>query len=140
LTKAIRTQDAGGDQAEGLTFDFSKIDLDKLRDEFAKKLQRKPTAIRDIRTLLEQSLADMLAKNPTRMDYQQTVNKNPGTRPGYNRAWRSGFPTPPHEADARKAQTNQRHRGRFGNASRASAATGFSTSRVEAIDEQGGLH
>jgi Domain of unknown function (DUF3387) len=70
VNEAIRTQDTGGDQAESLTFDLSKIDLDKLRDEFAKKVQRKPTAIQDIRTLVEQKLADMLATNPTRMNYQ----------------------------------------------------------------------
>lgn len=70
VNEAIRSQDPGGDQAEGLTFDLSKIDLDKLRDEFAKKIRRKPTAIHDIRTLVEQKLADMLAANPTRMDYQ----------------------------------------------------------------------
>jgi type I restriction enzyme, R subunit len=70
VNEAIRTQDTGGDQAEGLMFDLSKIDLEKLREEFAKKVKRKPTAIQDIRTLVEQKLADMLARNPMRMDYQ----------------------------------------------------------------------
>lgn len=70
VNEAIRTQDPGGDQGVGLMFDLSTIDLDKLRDEFAKRAKHKATAIQDIRTLLEQKLADMLAKNPTRMDYQ----------------------------------------------------------------------
>lgn len=70
VNEAIHTQEAGEDQAEGLTFDLSKVDLDKLRDEFAKKITRKPSVIQDIRTIVEQKLADMLAKNPTRMDYQ----------------------------------------------------------------------
>jgi type I restriction enzyme R subunit len=70
VNEAIRTQAPGDDQAEGLTFDLSKIDLDKLRDEFAKKVQAKATAVQDIRDIVEQRLADMLARNPMRMDYQ----------------------------------------------------------------------
>jgi type I restriction enzyme R subunit len=70
VNEAIRTQAPGTDQTEGLTFDLSKIDLEKLKDEFAKKVSRKATVIQDIRTIVEQKLADMLALNPTRMDYQ----------------------------------------------------------------------
>jgi type I restriction enzyme, R subunit len=57
-------------QAEGLTFDLSQIDLEKLRDEFAKRVRRKATALQDIRDIVEQKLAEMLARNPARMDYQ----------------------------------------------------------------------
>jgi type I restriction enzyme R subunit len=71
VNEAIRTQVPGDDQAEGLTFDLSRIDLDKLRDEFAKKVKRKATALQDIRDILEQKLAEMLARNPSRMDYQR---------------------------------------------------------------------
>ncbi len=67
----IRTQAPGDDQAEGLTLDLSKIDLEKLRDEFGKKVRRKATALQDIRDIVEQKLAEMLARNPSRMDYQQ---------------------------------------------------------------------
>jgi type I restriction enzyme R subunit len=70
VNEAIRTQAPGEDQAEGLTFDLSKIDLDKLRDEFAKKVRRKATALQDIRDIVEQKLADMLARNPMRMNFQ----------------------------------------------------------------------
>jgi type I restriction enzyme R subunit len=70
VNEAIRTQEPGDDQAEGLTFDLSKIDLERLRNEFAKKVKRKASAIQDIRTIIEQKLAEMLARNPTRMDYQ----------------------------------------------------------------------
>ncbi len=70
VNEAIRTQAPGEDQAEGLTFDLSKIDLDKLRDEFSKKVRRKATALQDIRDIVEQKLADMLARNPMRMDFQ----------------------------------------------------------------------
>ncbi len=71
VNEAIRTQGRGDDQAEGLTFDLSQIDLEKLRDEFAKKVTRKATAIQDIREIVEQKLAEMLARNASRMDYQR---------------------------------------------------------------------
>ena len=70
VNDAIQTQIPGEDQAEGLTFDLSQVDLDKLRDEFAKKVRRKATALQDIRELVEKKLADMLARNPARMDFQ----------------------------------------------------------------------
>ena len=71
VNEAIRAQVPGDDQAEGLTFDLSQIDMEKLRDEFAKKVQHKATALQDIREIVEQKLAEMLARNPSRMDYQQ---------------------------------------------------------------------
>jgi type I restriction enzyme R subunit len=71
VNEAIRTQVPGHDQAEGLTFDLSQIDLERLRDEFAKKVRRKATALQDIRDIIEQKLAAMLARNPSRMDYQR---------------------------------------------------------------------
>ena len=71
VNEAIRTQSLGDAQAEGLTFDLSQIDMEKLRDEFAKKVRHKATALQDIRELVEQKLAQMLADNPSRMDYQQ---------------------------------------------------------------------
>jgi type I restriction enzyme R subunit len=71
VNEAIRTQEPGDDQAEGLTFDLSQIDLKKLQDEFGKKARYKATAVEDIREIVEKKLAEMLARNPTRMDYQQ---------------------------------------------------------------------
>ena len=71
VNEAIRTQVPGDDQAEGLTFDLSQIDMDKLRDEFSKKVQHKATALQDVRNIVEQKLAEMLVRNPSRMDYQQ---------------------------------------------------------------------
>jgi len=59
VNEAIRTQAPGDDQAEGLTFDLSQIDLEKLRNEFA-KVPRKATAIQDIRVVLQQKLARCL--------------------------------------------------------------------------------
>jgi type I restriction enzyme R subunit len=69
VNAAIRAHTPGDDQAEGLTFDLSKIDLEKLRGEFAKKVRRKATALQDIREIVEQKLAEMLERNPQRMDY-----------------------------------------------------------------------
>ena len=71
VNEAIRTQAPGDDQAEGLTLDLSLIDMEKLRDEFAKKVRHKATALQDIREVVEQKLAMMLKHNPLRMDYQQ---------------------------------------------------------------------
>ena len=71
VNEAIRTQAPGDDQAEELTLDLSQIDMEKLRDEFAKKVRHKATALQDIREIVEQKLAEMLARNPLRMDYQQ---------------------------------------------------------------------
>jgi type I restriction enzyme R subunit len=71
VNEAIRTQALGEDQSEGLTFDLSRIDLERLREEFAKKVRRKATTIQDIRDIVERKLAEMLARNPTRMDYQR---------------------------------------------------------------------
>ena len=69
VNEAIRAQGVGADHAEGIRVDLSTIDFEKLRDEFAKKVQRKHAALHDIRELVEQKLAQMLAQNPLRMDY-----------------------------------------------------------------------
>jgi len=69
VNEAIRAAEPGEDQAEGLTVDLSRIDFERLRDEFAAKVRRKHTAVADIRDMVEQRLAQMLARNPTRMDY-----------------------------------------------------------------------
>ena len=71
VNEAIRTQAPGDDQAVGLTFDLSQIDMEQLRDEFAKKVRHKATTLQDIREIVEQKLAEMLARNPSRMDYQE---------------------------------------------------------------------
>ncbi len=71
VNEAIRAAEPGEDQAEGLTVDLSRIDFEHLRDEFAAKVRRKHKAVQDIRELVEQRLAQMLARNPTRMDYYQ---------------------------------------------------------------------
>jgi len=70
VNEAISTRTPGEDQVGGVTFDLSQIDLGKLREEFAKRVQRKATVLQDIRDLVEAKLAAMLDQNPLRMDYQ----------------------------------------------------------------------
>jgi len=69
VNEAIRAEAPGDDHAVGKQHDLSQIDLEKLRDEFAKKVKRKATVLQDIFEILEQKLAQMLAANPMRMDY-----------------------------------------------------------------------
>ena len=69
VNEAIRAQAPGVDHAEGLKVDLSQIDFAKLREEFASKVCRKHAALQDIRDVVEGKLAQMLGRNPTRMDY-----------------------------------------------------------------------
>jgi len=69
VNEAIRAQEMGGDHAEGMTVDLSRIDFEKLRDEFAGKVKRKHAALQDIRDVIEKKLARMIEQNPMRMDY-----------------------------------------------------------------------
>jgi len=69
VNEAIETADAGGTEKESKFYDLSAIDLEKLREEFEKKVKRKATALKDIMQVVEEKLAAMLAKNPQRMDY-----------------------------------------------------------------------
>ena len=71
VNQAIASQGAGDDQASALTVDLSQINMEKLRDEFAKKVKRKATVIEDIRQIVEEKLAQMLAANPLRMNYEK---------------------------------------------------------------------
>jgi type I restriction enzyme, R subunit len=43
---------------------LSQIDLERLRDEFATRVRCKATALQDIRDIVEQKLAEMLARIP----------------------------------------------------------------------------
>jgi len=81
VNEAIRAAAPGDDQKESKFFDLSQIDLEKLRDEFAKKCKRKATALQEIRQIVEDKLTQMLARNPQRMDYY----KYSDIVAGYNR-------------------------------------------------------
>lgn len=71
VNQAIASHSPGVDQANGLTVDLSQINMEKLRDEFAKNVKRKATVIEDIRQIVEAKLAQMLAQNPLRMNYEK---------------------------------------------------------------------
>jgi type I restriction enzyme R subunit len=76
VNEAIRTQPADGTEEEPPRyFDLSRIDLEKLRDEFDKKVKRKASVIQDIRQIVEAKLAKMLARNPQRMDYYKKYSE-----------------------------------------------------------------
>jgi type I restriction enzyme R subunit len=69
VNEAVATHQPGGDGSQSVHYDLSTIDLARLRDEFAKKVRRKATALQDIRQIVEDKLALMLQQNPQRMDY-----------------------------------------------------------------------
>jgi type I restriction enzyme R subunit len=54
---------------------LSHIYLEKLRDEFASKVKRKASALQDVRQIVEDQLARMLAQNPLRMDYYRRYSE-----------------------------------------------------------------
>lgn len=59
---------------KGRTWDLSKIDFDKLREEF-KQTVYKNIEIADLRGFLEQKIAQMLAVNKTRSDFAQRLQE-----------------------------------------------------------------
>ncbi len=71
VNQAIATQSPGVDQSKGMTVDLSQIDMERLRDEFGSKVKRKATVIEDIRQIVEDKLAQMLARNPLRMNFEK---------------------------------------------------------------------
>ena len=71
VNEAILTESPGEDQVEEKQYDLSQINLEKLRDEFAKKVKHKATTLQDIRTIIEARLSRMLMHNPRYMDYYQ---------------------------------------------------------------------
>lgn len=71
VNQAVASLAPGADQAGGMTVDLSQINMERLRDEFSKKVRRKATVIEDIRQIVEDKLAQMLARNPLRMNYEK---------------------------------------------------------------------
>ncbi|MBF2761464.1 MAG: type I restriction endonuclease subunit R [Ectothiorhodospiraceae bacterium AqS1] len=62
------------DDAEDRIFDISKIDFEVLRTEFF-QMERKASAVQDLRNVLQNRLAKMLANNPTLIDYQKKFER-----------------------------------------------------------------
>jgi type I restriction enzyme R subunit len=69
VNEAIRAQTPLAAEPDSRFYDLSTINLEKLRDEFARKVRRKATVLQDIREVVEAKLTQMLARNPMRMDY-----------------------------------------------------------------------
>ncbi|MCC5841859.1 MAG: type I restriction endonuclease subunit R [Opitutales bacterium] len=69
VNEAIETATPDESSNESRFYDLSTIDLEKLREEFEKKVKRKATALKDIQQVVEDKLAAMLAQNPNRMDF-----------------------------------------------------------------------
>lgn len=69
VSEAIRANDNGDDQAEGIMVDLSKLDFEKLKEEFEKKVIRKHYALEEMRAVVDAKLEAMLRSNPLRMDY-----------------------------------------------------------------------
>ncbi len=69
VSDSIGTEGLGDDHAEGMTLDLSKIDFEKLKEDFAKKGKRKRSTVQDIADLLEQRLQAMVSNNPLQMDF-----------------------------------------------------------------------
>ncbi len=69
VNEAIRAQTPVATTPDSRFYDLSTIDLEKLRDEFSSKVRRKATVLQDIREVVEAKLAQMLARNPMRMNY-----------------------------------------------------------------------
>ena len=55
---------------ESKKFDISNIDFDRLRREF-ERVQNKNLLLKDLQTLVEERLAQMMKNNPLRIDYYQ---------------------------------------------------------------------
>lgn len=58
----------------GKTWDLSKVNVEKLREEF-KQAPFKNIAIADLRAFLQKKLAEMMAQNATRIDFWQRLQR-----------------------------------------------------------------
>lgn len=69
VDEAIETQpDRVGEETEA--YDISKIDFDRLRQEFERSPIKK-TTVQNLKTVIEQRLQRLLQQNPLRTDFQQ---------------------------------------------------------------------
>ena len=68
VSEAIEVNEGNKDGSK--QFDISKINFERLRMEFAKR-KHQNLILRDLQELIETQLADMIATNPTRIDYYE---------------------------------------------------------------------
>lgn len=69
---AVKTSDT--ELVETKRFDISKIDFDRLRQEF-ERAKNKNLLLKDLKDLVEDRLADMMKCNPTRINYYERYQK-----------------------------------------------------------------
>ena len=69
VNNAVRTAAPGDDHRDAIAIDLSRLDFEKLREEFATKARRKANVLHDIRQIVEHALLRMMAANPLTMDY-----------------------------------------------------------------------
>lgn len=65
---SVRSMDPTGTSR---LYDISKIDFDRLRQEFTKSRRNKKTDVQNLKEAVEKRLAVMLAQNPLRTNFQQ---------------------------------------------------------------------
>lgn len=70
VDEAIATTDPEAQQPEAPPYDISRIDFDRLRQEFERSAQRR-TTVQNLKQAVEARLAGMLARNPLRTDFQR---------------------------------------------------------------------
>jgi len=69
-TQKIKEPKPDGDRI----YDISKIDFDRLRQEFARS-ERKNTTVQSLKHVVEKKLARLMMQNPLRTDYQEHYEK-----------------------------------------------------------------
>jgi type I restriction enzyme R subunit len=75
VNSAVFANSAADPKQKSVFYDLSTIDLEKLREEFSKKVGHKATTLQDIRKIVEDKLASMLKHNPQRMDYYKKYSE-----------------------------------------------------------------
>ncbi len=68
INDAVKVRD--NYEGDGYLYDISKIDFERLRQEFEKS-SRKNTTVQNLKTVIDTKLAEMMKQNPLRTDFQQ---------------------------------------------------------------------
>lgn len=69
VADAVRPIEEGVCKEERKPYDISKIDFERLRQEFAKS-PKKNTTVQELKTIIERRLAKLMRENPLRADFQ----------------------------------------------------------------------
>ena len=69
VAEAVQPVEEGVCKEERKPYDISKIDFERLRQEFAKS-PKKNTTVQELRSIIERRLAKLMRENPLRADFQ----------------------------------------------------------------------